>query len=152
MSSKGRERDLARAPAGTREVPSEHLLRPAPKRGHRRSRRRAQGERFFGYFLVATRKYLAYPGETGLIHCRGSDSLLDGVLRPIPRARPPGGRAGRPTYIYSAPAAANRYCQDFRPTRLTPQGDGSSLLKNYHILCFGVFPNNNSSQGRHSHP
>ncbi len=31
FSPKGRERDLARAPAGTREVPSEHLLRQVPK-------------------------------------------------------------------------------------------------------------------------
>ncbi len=42
-SPKGRERDLARAPAGTMEVPSEHLLRPAPTRGNRRSRRSARG-------------------------------------------------------------------------------------------------------------
>ena len=31
FSPKGREMDLARAPAGTMDVPSEHLLRQAPK-------------------------------------------------------------------------------------------------------------------------
>ncbi len=43
------------------------------KRGHRlKSPAPRQGERFFGYFLVATRKYLAHPGETGLIHYQRS--------------------------------------------------------------------------------
>ncbi len=41
------------------------------ERGHRlRLPAPRQGGRFFGYFLVATRKYLGHPGETGLIYCR----------------------------------------------------------------------------------
>ncbi len=48
---------------------SENLLRSALSEGTGEAGA-APGEHFFGYFLVATRKYLAYPGETGLIDRR----------------------------------------------------------------------------------
>ncbi len=50
FSPKGRERDLARAPAGTTDVPSEHLLRQAPKRGYPGFWGAASGASGFGYF------------------------------------------------------------------------------------------------------
>ncbi len=49
------------------------------ERGHRlKSPAPRQGERFFGYFLIATRKYLAHPGETGLVRCRRRRHVLSG--------------------------------------------------------------------------
>ncbi|MFQ5546193.1 MAG: hypothetical protein ACE5FE_09460, partial [Acidiferrobacterales bacterium] len=70
--SEGRamQEQLPRCPVGE---PSETSV----ERGHRRGLPAPrQGERFFGYFLVATRKYLVHPGETGLIHRRVSDTVL----------------------------------------------------------------------------
>ncbi len=82
FSPQGRERDLARTPAGTMarivpdnplhslhpwrsDVPSEHLLRQAPKRGNRRSRRRVLGQNGFGDFC----RNKSHP-RTGRVMCR----------------------------------------------------------------------------------